>query len=244
MMKCFGRFVMYVVLILSAPFFSAVNSMETPQNILVLGGTGRLGAAIATDLVEAGHSVTVFARSSSDRSRLEKLAIDFIVGDLEDQQSIVAAIDRQTFDVVIDASARRDNPKPFYGEVMGNLIAALEDSNVQQFILHGSIGAGDSAQVFSEAQFKRVREVMQAKTEAEDLLTGSGIPYTIIRNGVVKYDGTPATGTAELTSDVGKMGTITRLDLAILTMQCLGNEQCMNKTFHAIDESWVDDPGY
>jgi hypothetical protein len=54
----------------------------------------------------------------------------------------------------------------------------------------------------------------------------------------------PATGTAELTTNVKKMGTVTRLDLATLTMHCLANEQCMNETFHAVDDSWKDDPSY
>jgi hypothetical protein len=85
---------------------------------------------------------------------------------------------------------------------------------------------------------------MQEKTQAERLLKDSEIRYTIIRNGVIKLDGTPATGTAELTEDKATMGTVTRLDLAALTMHCLGNESCMNKTFHAIDESWEANPGY
>jgi hypothetical protein len=51
-------------------------------------------------------------------------------------------------------------------------------------------------------------------------------------------DGTPATGTAQLTEDVAVMGTITRADLAVLTMECLDNPDCMNRTFHAVDDSY------
>ena len=218
--------------------------METPHNTLVLGGTGRLGAEIVTLLTTAGHPVTVFARPSSDRSRLKNLPVNYIVGDLLDGPGVFAELNEKRFDYVIDASARGPSNDPFYGDVMKNILTALQASEVQQFILHGSIGAGNSADVFTAAMYKRMRKVMQAKTEAENLLIEGGIPYTIIRNGVIKLDGTAATSTALLTEDVTKMGTVTRPDLATLTMQCLGSENCLNRTFHALDASWESDPGY
>ena len=79
--------------------------------------------------------------------------------------------------------------------------------------------------------------VLEAKGEAEDLLKASGIVYTIIRNGRIMQDGTPATGNASLSRDDTTMSKITRADLAILTLWCLGNPDCFDKTFHAVDDS-------
>jgi len=231
-------------LLIFAAGLSTSFGMETPHNILVLGGTGRLGAEIVASLTTAGHPVTVFARPNSDRSRLKDLSVNYIVGDLLDGSGVLAELNGEKFDYVIDASARGPSNDPFYSDVMKNILTALQVREVQQFILHGSIGAGNSADVFTAAMYKRMRKVMQAKTEAENLLIQSGIPYTIIRNGVIKLDGTAATGTAVLTEDATKMGTVTRPDLATLTMQCLGVENCLNKTFHALDASWESDPGY
>jgi uncharacterized protein YbjT (DUF2867 family) len=120
---------------------------------------------------------------------------------------------------------------------MRNILEALVDSKTRQFILHGSVGAGDNMKQFPAIGFERMRDVMIAKGEAEALLKASGTGYTIIRNGRIMPDGTPATGTARLTDDVMVLGTVTRLDLAALTMQCLDNPDCMNKTFHAVDDS-------
>ena len=223
---------------------TTAQGMDVKQSALVLGGTGRLGATIVASLTEAGYAVTVFARPTSDRARLTDLPVEYIVGDLLEGPSVIAAVDGQSFAYVIDASARGPNRDPFYVAVMQNILAALDGSEVKQFILHGSIGAGDSAAVFSDAMYERVRGVMQEKTQAENLLKDSGMRYTIIRNGVIKLDGTAATGTAELSGDKTTMGTVTRPDLAALTMQCLANESCTNKTLHAVDASWVDDPGY
>jgi uncharacterized protein YbjT (DUF2867 family) len=215
---------------------TAVAEQHANDEALVFGGTGRLGAPIVQLLVDAGYPVTVFARPTSNRERLTGLDVRYVTGDLMDAASIVAAIDGQAFAYVIDASARGASRDPFYDTAMRNILNALTVDEVRQFVLHGSVGAGDNMQKFPDVGFERMRGVMIAKGEAEALLRASGIPYTIIRNGFVRPDGTPATGTASLTEDDSELDAVTRLDLAALTMQCLNNEACMNKTFHAVDE--------
>jgi uncharacterized protein YbjT (DUF2867 family) len=206
--------------------------------VLVFGGTGRLGAPIVRLLVETGYPVSVFARPTSDRGRLAGLDVSYMIGDLMDADSVVAAINGKPFRFVIDASARDAGSDRFYDTAMRNILQAVARSHVQQFILHGSVGAGDNMQQFPNLGFERMRDVMHAKGEAEALLKASGIRFTIIRNGMVKPDGTPATGTARLTGDDRVLGVVTRPDLAALTIQCLDNHECMNKTFHAVDDSF------
>jgi uncharacterized protein YbjT (DUF2867 family) len=216
-------------------FTVAAVANTAPVDVLVVGGTGRLGAPIVRLLVEAGYPVTVFVRSSSDRSRLDGLKVTYVTGDLMKSDTVKAAISNRQFRFVIDASARGNSDESFYDTAMRNILDALEGSQVRQFILHGSVGAGDNMKQFPNIPFDRMRDVMIAKGEAEAMLKASGIDYTIIRNGRVQVDGTPATGTGQLTGDVTVMGTITRADLAVLTMECLDNPDCMNRTFHAFD---------
>ena len=206
------------------------------RDVLVFGGTGRLGAPIVAGVAEAGYPVTVFARASSDRQRLSGLSVDYVIGDLLDGESVREALSGREFAYVIDASARGASAEPFYADAMRNILAGLEAGSVQQFILHGSVGAGDNARQFPDIDFSRMQAVMTAKGEAEQLLIDSGIPYTIIRNAIVRRDGTPATGTATLTLDQGTFDAVTRLDLAALTLECLGNPDCLNRVFHAVDE--------
>ncbi|MFW2404334.1 MAG: NAD(P)H-binding protein [Gammaproteobacteria bacterium] len=215
---------------------TATAGSHEGEQVLVFGGTGRLGAPIVELLVAAGYPVTVFARPTSSRERLADLEVRFVVGDLMDAGSVGAAINDQAFTYVIDASARGASRAAFYDTAMRNILSAVDAGEVQQFILHGSVGAGDNMAKFPDVGFERMRNVMIAKGEAETLLKASGIPYTIIRNGFVRPDGTPATGTASLTENDAALDAVTRLDLAALTMQCLANEKCMNKTFHAVDE--------
>jgi len=211
--------------------------MNRSGDVLVFGGAGRLGAPIVRLLIAAGYSVTVFARSTSDRSRLAELDISFLIGDLMESDSVVNAVCGRQFRVVIDASSRGSSRDLFYATAMRNILKAVANSHVEQFILLGSVGAGDNLKRFPDAGFERMRDMMQAKGEAELLLKAGGVRYTIIRSGIIRRDGTPATGSAHLTEDDTALGTVTRLDLAVLTLECVENQQCINKIFHAVDDS-------
>lgn len=208
------------------------------DGILVFGGTGRLGAPIVELLVADGHMVTIFARSGSSRARLEGLDVEFVIGDLLDVESVNAAFAERRYRVVIDATSRGSSRDSFYDEAMANMMQAASGRGVRQFILHGSIGAGKNSDRFPNARWDRMRDVLEAKGRAEAMLIDSGIGYTIIRNGLVQVDGTPATRKAYLTEDTGVFGAVTRADLALLTMQCLDNSDCLNKTLHAVDDSF------
>lgn len=216
-------------------FSFTVATADESNRVLVFGATGRLGAPIVELLIEAGYPVTVFARPTSSRERLADLDVDYVTGDLLDGDSVMVAVNEQPFRFVIDASAKDRGETGFYDRAMRHILAAVADSQVRQFILHGSVGAGDNVKNFPDIPFGRMLDTLRSKGEAEDRLKASGINYTIIRNGRILPDGTPATGTAELTEDDTVMANITRADLADLTMQCLDNPDCFNKTFHARD---------
>jgi len=214
--------------------------MPTTSNstgVLVFGGTGRLGAPIVRLLIDAGYPVIVFVRSTSDRSRLAGLDVVFLVGDLLDADGVGNVVRGQKFRVVIDASSRESSQDLFYAAAMRNILSAISRHDVDQFVLLGSVGAGENMQHFPDAGFERMRDMMMEKGEAEALLKASGVQFTIIRSGIVARDGTPATGTARLTEDDTVLSTVTRLDLAALTLQCAANRKCLNKIFHAVDES-------
>ena len=216
---------------------SAVAGDSVPPEALVFGGTGRLGAPIVHGLVDRGYVVTVFARPTSDRGRLAGIDVRYVIGDLTVADSVEAALAGGPYSVVIDASARGASRASFYDTAMRNILASLDRSAVRQFILHGSVGAGDNLANFPNRGFERFRDVMQAKGEAEAMLAGSGLTYTIIRNGRLLPDGTPATGRAQLTEDDRVLGAVTRADLAALTLACLDNPDCFGKTYHAFDDT-------
>lgn len=60
---------------------------------LVTGATGFLGSHLARRLVDRGDEVRVLVRSTSDRSRLDGLGLQFVEGDVTDRSSVMAAAD-------------------------------------------------------------------------------------------------------------------------------------------------------
>src|SRR5690349_2156229 len=63
---------------------------------LVTGATGFLGSNVASQLVGRGDEVVALVRATSDRSRLDGLAIDYAEGDVTDRDSVEKALDGVT----------------------------------------------------------------------------------------------------------------------------------------------------
>jgi uncharacterized protein YbjT (DUF2867 family) len=224
---------------------SASSSHAGSDNqVLVFGGTGKLGSAVVRELVAAGHPVTVFARPSSDRTRLDGVKVSYVTGDILDAAQVKAAFDGRNFRTVVDATARGDADDEFYPTAMANIIAGAKTGGVRQIILHGSVGAGDNIEQFPQANFGRMRSTLAAKGRAERLLIDSGIGYTIIRNGILLSADLPPTRTARLSTDQRLMRKVTRADLGLLTVLCVGNPDYMNGIWHAVDDSQDVPPQY
>jgi uncharacterized protein YbjT (DUF2867 family) len=231
----------------SLTLFAALLTWGGPasanEGVLVFGGTGKLGAEIVKDLVAAGEDVTVVVRPSSDRSELEPLGVSFVVADVMNEAEVGAALKSGPYRVVVDALARDGDTAPdFYIDSMKYMAAAAADTGVKQFILHGSVGAGLSQPVYPKERWDVMGPTIQAKDFGERYLMESGVPYTIIRNLVLLPAELTESGQATLTTDQSKRGAVTRDGLARLTMECLGNDACINEIFHAYDEE-VDAPG-
>ncbi|MCC6173638.1 MAG: NAD(P)H-binding protein [Gammaproteobacteria bacterium] len=204
--------------------------------VIVFGGTGKLGSEVVRALNAAGHEVTVFHREGSDRSRLQGLKYREAIGDATRAADVQAALAARRYDVVVDALAKgRSEPAEFYVVTQRAIVAAAKASGVKQVILHGSVGAGASRAIYPESRWSAMKDVLQAKDVAERALVASGVPYTIIRNAVLR-DGAPgAREQAALTEDQMKFGGVTRAGLGRLTAECTLKPECLGRIFHAID---------
>jgi uncharacterized protein YbjT (DUF2867 family) len=214
------------------------TAADAPREVLVLGGTGQLGAEIVRLLVAGGDRVTVFARPASDRSRLAGLPVGYVTGELRRDDDVVAAFAGRRFDAVISAVRVPDGDIHFYEKIMTSLAREARAAQVGQIIHHGAVGAGANAAKFTGLGWEKVPGLLDRLKDqgvGEELLRASGVPYTIIRNTRLYPDGTPATGKAVLTEDDTIINAMTRKDLARLTLQCLGNAGCLGKTYHVKD---------
>ena len=221
------RLLVLTLLLLAA---SPVMADDTAR-ILVFGGTGRLGSDVAKALQKSNHSVTVFARATSDRRRLEGVEVDYVVGDVLDAASVDAAFNGRDFDVIVDALGRGSAGVEFYRTSAEHIAASAARFGVTQIILHGSVGAGDSAAAIGN----RMQRLMAEKTAGENAVMASGVHYTIIRNSRLLGYGTPERS-ARLYEDQSVTGSVTREGLARLTAECVLNPDCYNKIYHARED--------
>jgi len=231
--RCLGVF---IVLFGLAPG-SAQASGSAHEPVLVFGATGQLGSEIVHALVAAGYPVTAFVRPESDRGRLAGLAISYASGDMLEAADVAAGLASQRFATVVEASARGSAGDDFYPQVMRHIVAAAKAHGEPRIILHGSVGAGENIELFPQAPFGRMAATLAAKGEAEEILSTSGLEWAIIRNGILRPAGSPATGKAVLSPDHSLMRSVTRADLALLTIECMQDRNCFGRTWHAVDES-------
>jgi uncharacterized protein YbjT (DUF2867 family) len=215
------------------------------DGVLVFGGTGRLGVETVKQLIAADEKVIVFARPTSDRSRLEGLDVSFVVGDMLDRDDMVAAFEAVQPRIVIDASALYEAG---HEEAVRNIVAGAKVADVEQIIHHGSVGAGDNMALFPDIDATKLETaptsatmvaILRDKGRAEAILIDSGLTYTIIRNGLLEADDSQSSGRARLTEDQTALGRITRVDLAAITMECFAAQRCANKIFHALDDTAI-----
>lgn len=229
---------MRLSLVALATFLGFVSTASLAESVLVFGGTGRLGAAIVQDLVKDGHQVAVFARPTSDRSRLKGLKVAYLQGDLGKPDDVTAAIESGKFTVLIDAAARRTGDNSYsHAVTMPRIVQAARASGAKQIIFLSSVGAGDNIKLFPKIDWTEYLPLLKERGAAERALISSGVPYTIIRTGAVLLESVPSTGKARFTEDQSTIGAITRPDLAVLTADCVGKAACFNKIYHAADDT-------
>ncbi|MCB2106412.1 MAG: NAD(P)H-binding protein [Rhodobacteraceae bacterium] len=204
-------------------------------DVLVFGGTGKLGAEVAKALIAGGHGVTVFARPTSDHARLDGLDIAYVEGDVLNESDVNAAFAAAKFKAAVDALARGRSGPEFYDISEKNISTAAAATGVSQVILHSSVGAGDSQAVYPKERWEAMKPTLMAKDAGEKHLMASGVTYTIIRNAVLRNSKPGDVDGAKLTEDQSAFGAVTRVGLGRLTAECIGNPDCANKIFHAVD---------
>ncbi len=201
-------------------------------NVMVFGASGPLGQEITKVLISRGDKVTAFVRPTSDRSQLEPLGVEFVVGDALDAESVLAGLKHGEYDAVISVLGGFGEVMPDYiGNV--NVFDAAKAEGISRVIMISTIGAGNSYESAPLISRLALSKILPLKTQAEEHLRASGLDYTIIRPGGLP----PGTGTGGgiLSEDVATMGFINRQDLAPLVVGVLDDDRTIGKTLAAID---------
>lgn len=224
---------------------AAASLMTAPaagaaEHVLIIGGAGATGSAIAKMLVARGDKVTAFVRPSTDRARLAGLPVDYVVGDAMNRAEVDAALAGKSFTVFFDTiQILSVTDQQSYTRLFANFVPWAKRMNVKQFL---SLGSGCNDRAAEDCPLSPpLYAVARDQTIAEYILRGSGVPYTVFRIGALVPGGPnePAaderTGTSFLTEDVSVFGAIWRGDLYDHIAACIGAARCINRVF-ALDD--------
>jgi len=245
-LKLIGGIVVGLLIVLAAYIFVFSGSFHVPADrfvagpyqatgpVLVFGGNKGTGLDIVRGLRARGEPVTVVVRRSSDTRALRPLGVTLIVADALHPAEVKAAFASNVFQSVVATlgSSKPGEQRPDF-DGNRNVIDAARAAGVRHLVLVTVIGAGDSRGSAPFPMGNLLKDVIEAKTRAEDYLKASGVPYTIVRPGGLGAG--VADHVAYLTTDPRSFSYIERADLAGLVVDALGSPAALGKTFAAYD---------
>ncbi len=208
------------------------------DGIFILGATRATGLEIAKVLRGRGDQVTALVREGSVREDLDAIGATVVIGDAMDRASLDAALDGKNFRAVVSSLGgppRDDRKVDLDGNI--NAVDTAKAAGVKRFIMVTAIGCGESWDALPPPAQKFLGKAIKLKTVAEDHLKASGLDYSIVRPGALTSE--PATGKGLLNEDPTLIGTITRADVGLLTVQCLDDDTTIGKAFGVMDEDFV-----
>lgn len=144
--------------------------------ILIVGGTGYLGGTVVEELCRRGKPPRCLVRKGSDTSKLQKEGVDLISGDVRDQDVLKKAL--VGVNTVISSFATRIMKERKVSNLWetdyeGNLslIRLAKEAGVRKYIFVSYWGLAK----FGNFEHGRIKKLV------EDLLTVSGLDYTVLR---------------------------------------------------------------
>lgn len=115
------------------------------NRVLVTGATGFTGGHLAEELVKQGKEVVALSLPDQDMTKLEKLGVTIVIGDLTKKESLAEAVKDVDTVYHIAAIFREQNvPRQLFFDVnvdgTKNLLEASEEAGVRRFVHCSTVG--------------------------------------------------------------------------------------------------------
>lgn len=199
------------------------------MNILVAGAHGKTGLQIVEHLVEQDHNVRAMIRDESQSKQMEERGALPYIADLErDVEFAVEGSDAVIFAAGSGPDTGEEKTWSIDRDGAIKLIDACERNGVERFVLLSSVGTDKP-----EEGPEKLRSYLKAKAESEERLRKSNLNFTIVRPGMLNDD--PESGNIIAMERLdGKMGQVSRSDVALTIAKSVEQPSTFHKTFEMI----------
>jgi putative NADH-flavin reductase len=196
-----------------------------PKHVTIFGGTGRAGRHLVSQALDAGHHVTVLARTPG-KLDLQHERLRVIPGDIQDPAAVADAIEGA--DAVLSVlGPTRNAPDHQVSRGTAHIIEAMRRHGVTRLVVSAGAGVGGEGDqpkpfdhVISFALKLAARHVLEDMTRTVHTVRGSDLDWTVVRVPMVTDD--PPKGSVR----VGRVGVgtgprISRADMARFMLEQL-----------------------
>jgi len=195
--------------------------------VAIAGGHGKIGRLLEGLLVKRGDAAIGLIRNPDHADDLRELGAEPLLCDLEGDGDVATAI-AGAGAVVFAAGAgpgsgdERKRTMDLGGAL--KLIEAAKANGISRYLIVSSMGAADPPAEGGGT----FGEYLRAKAEADQALMASGLPYTIVRPGMLTDD--PGSGRVNVAPRLER-GSISRPDVAAVLLACLDIENTIGREF-------------
>lgn len=200
---------------------------------LVIGANGQIGKQLIGLMALAKMPVKVMIRNPEQANDLEKLGAETIIADLEAPLPDEAFADCDKVVFTAGSGGKTGADKTILIDLWGAVKAVdmAKKHQVKQFVMVSARDAGDP-----ENGTPAIKHYNICKHFADKHLLESGVPYTILRPGLLTNEAATGLITTHRPATKEAM-TITRADVAACVLQSLNQSEAINQ----IDELYNGD---
>lgn len=154
------------------------HGRESALRITVFGATGRMGHLLVRQGLDAGHSITAYARNP-ERLQIDHPNLSVLAGQLDNDEAILAAVQRA--DAVIEGVGS-------VSDGTRRIVAAVEESSARRLVVVSTCSVPDPHDL-PDAKFKALAKFVktaapgpyQEVRRAAEIVRASGLDWTLVR---------------------------------------------------------------
>lgn len=146
--------------------------------IFIAGGTGFIGGHLINTLRSEGYKLKCLVRSDKAQKSLESKGIEVISGDITIPETLEGVLTSEDFVIHLVGIIQEKGSATFHSiHVKGteNLVREAKKVNVKHFFYQSALGA----------DINSWSGYLRTKAEAEEIVKGSGLSYTIFRPSLI-----------------------------------------------------------